>query len=247
MPHLRVAHRAAWIPTHRDQAMKVAPPRQSRLANSRHFAHTTESRGMVATVSVGVQWMRRSASNAKKPKVQDRKYLRPDEARRLIEVAGRRGRYPFRDKVLVRLVYRHGLRASEAVGMRWSHVDLEQGVIHIARVKGSNDSTHSLDRDELRDLRKLRQQVTGLYVFETERGGAPSVDALQYIVREAGRAARLDAEVHPHMLRHAAGYALANEGVDTRLIQDFLGHADIRHTAHYTALSPRRLAAVRVR
>jgi integrase len=68
---------------------------------------------------------------------------------------------PFRDKVLVRLVYRHGLRASEAVGMRWSQVDLDQGVIHIARVKSGKDSTHSLDRDELRDLRKLRQRVTG--------------------------------------------------------------------------------------
>ena len=60
------------------------------------------------------------------------------------------------------MVYRYGLRASEGVNMRWSQVDLDQGVIHIARVKGSNDSTHSLDRDELRDLRKLRQQVTGL-------------------------------------------------------------------------------------
>jgi type 1 fimbriae regulatory protein FimB/type 1 fimbriae regulatory protein FimE len=179
--------------------------------------------------------------------VKDRRYLRPDEARRLIDAAGKRGRYPFRDKVLVRLVYRHGLRASEAVGMRWSQVDLDQGVIHVARVKGSNDSTHSLDRDELRDLRKLRQQVPGLYVLETKRGGPMSVDALQYIVREAGRLARLDVEVHPHMLRHATGYALANEGTDTRLIQAFLGHVDIRHTAHYTALSPRRLAAVRVR
>jgi site-specific recombinase XerD len=53
--------------------------------------------------------------------------------------------------------------------------------------------------------------------------------------------------VHPHMLRHATGYSLANEGTDTRLIQAFLGHADIRHTAHYTAISPKRLAAVRVR
>jgi type 1 fimbriae regulatory protein FimB/type 1 fimbriae regulatory protein FimE len=191
--------------------------------------------------------MAKTASAGKKPNVADRRYLRPDEARRLIEAAGRRGRYPFRNKVLVRMVFRHGLRASEAVGMRWSQVDLDQGVIHVARVKGSNPSTHSLDRDELRDLRKLRQEVTGLYVFETERGGPPGVDTLQYIVREAGRLARLDVAVHPHMLRHATGYALANEGVDTRLIQDFLGHVDIRHTAHYTALSPRRLAAVRVR
>jgi type 1 fimbriae regulatory protein FimB len=191
--------------------------------------------------------MGEAASNGKKPKVTDRRYLRPDEAHRLIEAAGQRGRYPFRDKVLVRLVYRHGLRAKEAVNMRWSQIDLEAGVIHIARLKGSNDSTHTLDRDELRDLRKLRQQVTGLYVFETERGGPLSVDALQYIVREAGKLAGLDVEAHPHMMRHAAGYMLANEGVDTRLIQDFLGHRDIRHTAHYTAISPKRLAAVRVR
>ena len=77
--------------------------------------------------------------------------------------------------------------------------------------------------------------------------GPLSVDALQYIVREAGSAAKLDVAVHPHMLRHATGYSLANDGTDTRLIQAFLGHADIRHTAHYTAISPRRLAGVRVR
>ena len=57
--------------------------------------------------------MPRIASVGKKPKVKDRKYLRPDEARGLIEAAGKRGRYPFRDRVLVRMVYRHGLRASE--------------------------------------------------------------------------------------------------------------------------------------
>ena len=191
--------------------------------------------------------MPESHSTGKKPKVEDRRYLRPSEARRLIEAAGKRGRYPFRDRVLVRLVYRHGLRASEAVGMRWSQLDLEAGTLHVVRLKGSIDSTHSLDRDELRDLRQLRQQVTGLCVFETERGGPLSVDVLQYIVREAGKLARLDVEAHPHMLRHATGYSLANEGTDTRLIQAFLGHADIRHTAHYTALSPKRLAGVRVR
>ena len=149
--------------------------------------------------------------------------------------------------MLVRLVYRHGLRASEAVGLRWSQIDLEAGVIHTARVKGSQDSTHTMDRDELRDLRKLRQQVSGLYVFETERGGPLSVDALQYIVREAGKLAGLAVDAHPHMLRHAAGYMLANAGTDTRLIQAFLGHRDIRHTAHYTAIAPKRLAGVRVR
>jgi site-specific recombinase XerC len=83
--------------------------------------------------------------------------------------------------------------------------------------------------------------------YALRKYGRVSVDALQYIMREAGRLAKLDVEAHPHMLRHATGYMLANEGTDTRLIQAFLGHADIRHTAHYTALSPKRLATVRVR
>jgi integrase len=165
----------------------------------------------------------------------------------LIDAAGKRGRYPFRDKVLVRMIYRHGLRASEAVGMRWSAIDLDHGTLHVERSKGGRVSTHSLDRDELRDLRKLREQVHGLYVFETERGGPLSVDALQYICREAGHLARLDVEVFPHMLRHSAGYALANDGLDTRLIQEFLGHASINSTVRYTAVAPARLAAVRVR
>jgi integrase len=191
--------------------------------------------------------MPKTVSVGKKPKVTDRRYLRPDEANRLIDAAGQRGRYPFRDRILLRTVYRHGLRVSEATGLRWSQIDLEAGTIHVARLKGSVDSTHTMDRDELRDLRKLRREVTGLFVFETERGGPLSVDAVQYVVREAGRLAGLDVEAHPHMLRHAAGYMLANEGTDTRLIQAYLGHKDIRHTAHYTELAPKRLAAVRVR
>jgi len=68
--------------------------------------------------------------------------------------------------------------------------------------------------------------------IETERDCPLPVEALQYIVREAGGAAKLGVAVHPHMLRHAAGYSLANDGTDTRLIQAFPGHADIRHSAH---------------
>jgi integrase len=87
--------------------------------------------------------------------VADRRYLRADEARRLIEAAGKRGRYPFRGKVLVRLVFRHGLRASAAVGMRWSQVDLDQGAIHVARIKVSKDSTqHASTYGEPRGQRR---------------------------------------------------------------------------------------------
>ena len=60
-------------------------------------------------------------------------------------------------------------------------------------------------------------------------------------------AASLGDEIHPHILLHGAGYASINDGVDVRLVQDFLGHASITSTAIYTAISPKRLAGVRLR
>jgi site-specific recombinase XerD len=195
----------------------------------------------------GVTLDRRKVESQQSKVSKGRRYLRPDQAHQLVTAAAKRGHHGFRDKVLLRLVYRHGLRAAEACGLRWSQIDLDNRTIHVARVKGSKDSLHTLDRDEVRDLRALRKDSDSPYVFVTERGGPLSTATLVYIVREAGMEAGLDVDAHPHMLRHAAGYFLTNEGVDTRLIQEFLGHRDIRHTVRYTSLSPRRLAAVRVR
>jgi integrase len=177
-----------------------------------------------------------------------RLHLTPDEAQRLIAAAGKRGRYPERDKILVRLIYRHGLRASEACDLCWNDLNLDDGTITVRRKKMGKDSTHTMDRDELRDLRKLQRATNSPYVFTTERGGPFHVRALQYVVEAAGEAAGLPKELsHPHALRHAAGYALINNDVDVRLVQEFLGHKTPAMTMHYTAVSPKRLAAVRVR
>ena len=200
--------------------------------------------------------MRQSLPIGKSPHVcgkrlpTERDYLRPDEVKRLIISAGRRGRNPLRDVVLLRLIYRHGLRAKEARLVRWSQFDLDTAgtkTFHVERVKGSEDSTHTLDRDEVAGLRKLREISDGPYVFVSERGGPISADMVARIVSEAADAAGIGFHVHPHMLRHSAGHMLADEGLDTRLIQDFLGHRDIRNTVRYTKLSPHRLASVRVR
>jgi site-specific recombinase XerD len=86
----------------------------------------------------------------------------------------------------------------------------------------------------------LNASGTSPFVFVSERGGPLSTDMIARIVERAAEAAQLGLHVHPHMLRHATGYALANEGTDTRLIQD-VGHASIANTVRYT-----RLAAARV-
>jgi site-specific recombinase XerD len=195
--------------------------------------------------------MRVESSNTESPQVRNRDYLRPDEANRLIEACGKTGRNQHRDKTLVRLIYRHGLRAIEACSVRWTDLDLDSEgpkTFHVRRVKGSADSKHHLDRDEVNALRKLRDAAdSSPYVFTSERGGRISPDMVARIVERAGETAKLGFHIHPHMLRHSAGHMLADEGHDTRLIQDFLGHMNIQNTVRYTKLSEKRLATVRVR
>jgi site-specific recombinase XerD len=184
------------------------------------------------------------------PHVTERDYLTPPEINRMINAAGKAGRNGQRDQVLLRLIYRHGLRAAEARHVRWTHLDLDASrdkTIHIFRVKGSNDSVHVLDRDEVAGLRKLQHTSAGPFVFVSERGGVLSADMVARVVARAAVQARIGFHVHPHMLRHSAGHMLANTGTDTRLIQDFLGHRDIRNTVRYTQLAAARLRAVRVR
>lgn len=193
--------------------------------------------------------MTNASSDEENPHVSNsRLHLTPDEANRLIECAAKRGRQRFRDKVMVRMTYRHGMRASEVCALRWDHINLDEGTLYVRRRKMGKDSTHSFDRDELRDLRKLHKDRSGPFVFESERGGHASVDTLARIIKEAGELAKLPENLaHPHALRHAAGYFLINNGVDVRLVQEHLGHKTPQMTMHYTAVSPTRLASVRVR
>ena len=193
--------------------------------------------------------MRVNQSRHEKPDVR-RKYLSPDEARRVIDAAGRVGRNPDRDRLLLLLMFRHGLRLSEVIDLRWTDFDLDapkQRLFHVRRLKGSKDSVHTLEPDTVRLLKAHRAIADGSLVFRSERGGPLSDSQVQDIAKRAGNLAGLQVQVHPHHLRHACGFALAEEGTDTRLIQDYLGHKSISNTVIYTETSPRRLAAVRVR
>ena len=94
----------------------------------------------------------------------------------------------------------------------------------------------------MRALRKLQREQTqdGGYAFTSERGGPMTTDNVRKMMQRAGERARISFPVHPHMLRHATGYKLANDGHDTRAIQYYLGHKNIQHTVRYTELSSER-------
>ena len=140
--------------------------------------------------------------------------------------------------MLILLAFRHGLRVSELAALQWGQVNLESARLYVRRRKNGLESTQPLTGRELRVLRVLQREAAGSpFVFNTERGSGITEDNVRKIVERAGQAARFPFKVHPHMLRHACGYALANKGTDTRTIQDYLGHRSIQHTVRYTKLA----------
>ena len=170
-----------------------------------------------------------------------REYLQEHEVTALLQAAGQVGRHGPRDATLILLAYRHGLRVSELVSLRWDQVDLQHGLLHVARRKHGIPSVHPLRGPELRALRRLqRDEPASANLFVSERKAPLTTDAVRKIVGRAGRQAGLAFPVHPHMLRHATGYKLANAGQDTRAIQQYLGHRNIQHTTRYTELAPDR-------
>jgi type 1 fimbriae regulatory protein FimE len=169
-----------------------------------------------------------------------REYLTEREVERLMKAAGD-NRHGHRDATMILLTYRHGLRASELCSLRWDQVDLAQGRLHVARAKNGMASVHPLTGTELRALRRLqREQELGRYVFMSERGAPMSAVGFRRMMGRIGEAAKMPFQIHPHMLRHACGFKLANDGQDTRALQQYLGHKNIQHTVRYTELSPER-------
>lgn len=170
-----------------------------------------------------------------------RRYLTPAEMERLISAAGQTGDHGQRDRAMLLVAYKHGLRVSELVGLQWHMIDFKQGRLHTSRLKSGLDTVHPLQGDELRALRAVRREwPNGDYVFQSERGGPLARCQVNRIIARAGVAAEIDVHVFPHMLRHSCGYALANAGTDTRRIQDYLGHVNINHTVRYTRLDANR-------
>jgi integrase len=168
-----------------------------------------------------------------------RRYLTEDELEKLIK-ASRKGRYGRRDATLMLLMARHGLRVTEAIDLRWDQIDFSKGHLHVRRLKGGIHSVHPIQGDELRALRELRreQKPESAFAFTTERGGPMTRSNVAKIIESAGDRAGLP-HCHPHQLRHTCGHLLADAGHDTRRLQLWLGHSDIKHTARYSELNAR--------
>ena len=167
-----------------------------------------------------------------------REFLTPNEVDLLMVASKKLGRHTHRDHTMILMAYRHGLRVSELISLRWQQIDLSSGLIQVNRLKNGLNSVHPLFGPELRALRKIKRKYPNTeYIFMSERGSPMTTSSFGKIIARAGKIAEIGMPVHPHMLRHSTGFKLANESRDTRSIQQYLGHKNIRHTTLYTELA----------
>ncbi|ALX93580.1 tyrosine recombinase [Serratia fonticola] len=179
-----------------------------------------------------------------------RKFLTLTEVNNLMSAA-RNKQTGARDSCLILLAFRHGFRISELLNLRYHDLEMVEGRINIRRLKNGFSTVHPLMSDECKAIMEWNQvraqwkpAVDPGIVFISQRGTQLSRCQAWRIIREAGQLAGTATQTHPHMLRHACGYELAERGTDTRLIQDYLGHRNIRHTVRYTASNAARFAGI---
>ena len=158
-----------------------------------------------------------------------------------MKAARKIGRHGNRDATMILVAYRHGLRVSELVALKWQQVDFKTGLVHVNRLKNGIDSVHPLFGPELRGLKQVQRDYNETqYVFTTERKVPITTSTFRKIMMRAGSEASIGFPIHPHMLRHSTGFKLANAKQDTRSIQHYLGHRNIMHTCRYTEMSSTR-------
>ena len=168
-----------------------------------------------------------------------REHLTPNEMSQLIEAARGRGRHGHRDATMVHLAYRHGLRVNELVNITWDQLDLESRMFHVQRLKGSDSMSQPLGLTLTLALRRIkREQPIGRFVFTNERGSSMTAAGFARLLSRAAESIEFPLKIHPHMLRHACGYKMANDGQPTQVIQQWLGHRQIQHTLRYARLCP---------
>ncbi|MCB1034096.1 MAG: tyrosine-type recombinase/integrase [Acidobacteria bacterium] len=166
--------------------------------------------------------------------------LTPMEVQKVL-TAVRSARHGVRDYAMLLTLYHHGLRVSELCRLTQADLDLEGRMIWIERLKGGRSGAHPVPENEAQALgeyleeRKTEGTLALPALFLNERGAPLSRNAVYYLIRRAGEMAEIGRPLYPHLFRHAAGYKLAGDGHDVKLIQDYLGLRSARSALRFVS------------
>lgn len=180
--------------------------------------------------------------------------LTADEVQRLLAASGRRSPSGLRNRALIAVLWRAGLRLQEALDLRVRDIDLEAGLINVRRGKGGTQRVVGIDQTALAVVEQWLECRKGtdaspsqpLFCQITDgRVGEPlSQSYVRQMVKRLGTKAGIEKRVHPHGLRHALATGMANEGYPIHLVQTQLGHRNLNTTAKYLArVAPTELAS----
>ncbi len=164
--------------------------------------------------------------------------LTPLEVQKIL-AAARSARHGVRDYAMLLTLYHHGLRVSELCRLTQADLDLEGRQIWIERLKGGRPGAHPVPENEAEALtayleeRRAEESLDLPALFLNERGSPLSRNAVYYLIRRAGENAEIGRPLYPHLFRHAAGYKLASDGHDVRLIQEYLGLRSARSALRF--------------
>jgi integrase len=175
-------------------------------------------------------------------RIRPRMHLTETEIARLKATAIKVNQYGFRDAVMISLAFRSCLRVGELVTLTWDCISFEEGTIHIRRLKGSDPSTHKIQGDMLRNLRRLKREQTppSPFVFTSQQGAPISAAGFRKMLARLGITAGIDFPVNCHMLKHGGLTKLAGDGHDAITLAAYAGHRQLQNLQRYIRLSPEK-------
>lgn len=174
--------------------------------------------------------------------------LSEDQVEQLLKAPDTKTTLGLRDRAMLETLYATGLRVSELIGLVFSQLGLEAGVIRVIG-KGNKERLVPLGEESIdwltRYLELARPAITHKQasdiLFPTMRGGAMTRQAFWYNIKRYARYAGIKQKLSPHTLRHAFATHLLNHGADLRVVQMLLGHSDLSTTQIYTQVARERL------
>jgi len=156
---------------------------------------------------------------------------------KLMQVAKKLSRKPERDICLIWMMYRHGLRVSEAINLKWKNINFEENRIYIVRAKGSTSGYHPLSQEDRKYLMSLRRTLkynsSFDYIFQSVNGESMKRHTVHHMIDRLCERGKLE-HIHPHKLRHSCGNHMAMSNISTIHIKEWLGHKKIENTVIYT-------------